>query len=189
METIEQQFTQHSGFVPERAQNDRIGGKLLLHDYLRWTPKPKARDVVGTFDAELAQKILRNYGKAKYDEYVKFFEEEPDELNLPKLQIFNHCQEIIDCIPDCVADPNNPEDVAEFPGDDPYDGCRYLLQAITRFKEKAGWQQQNFMAAEKVNQLYQQGIQMRDLTSFYIQAPNINRKTSTPFAVRGRRRR
>ena len=190
METIEQQFQEYSGYVPERAQNDRIGGKLLLHDYLRWTPKPKARDVAGTFSPELASKILRNYGKDKYDEYVRFFEDEPDELNLPKLQIFETCPAIIDTIPDCVSDPDNPEDVAEFPGDDPYDGCRYLLQAITRFKEKSKWEHQNYQAMQKVSELYQQGKKMRDMTNFYIRAPEVAGNSGpVKFAVRGRRRR
>ena len=187
VETIDQQFTEHSGYTPERAVNDRIGGKLLLHDYLRWTQKPKSREVAGVFNPELAYKILRNYGQAKYDEYVKFFEEEPDELNLPKLQIFEHCQAVIDCIPNCIYDPDNPEDVKEFDGDDPYDGLRYLLQAVSRFKDTSFRAGRRFDQLAQLEQSYQAGQRKGDLTSFYIQAQKVA-SNPVPFSVRPRRR-
>lgn len=190
VDTIDQQFTEHSGYTPEKAVNDRIGGKLLLHDYLRWTPKPKAKDVVGAFDPELANKILRNYGKEKYDEYVKFFEEEPEETNLPKLQIFDTCQAIIDTIPNCISDPNNPEDVAEFPGDDPYDGCRYLIQTVSRWKDKASREGERYDALQRIDAAYQQSQRNGDMTHFYLQAHKLQESTrGVPFAARPRRRR
>jgi len=187
VETIDQQFTQYSGYTPERAINVRIGGKLLLHDYLRWTPKPRTKDIAGTFNQELATKILRNYGQAKYTEYVKFFEEEPEEQNLPKLQVFENCQAVIDTIPNCVYDPENPEDVKEFDGDDPYDGLRYLLQACSRFKDSSFRAGRRFDHMAKMERNYNEGQKRGDLTSFYIQAKEIDNKV-VPFSVRPRRR-
>lgn len=186
--TIDQQFTEYSGYIPYKAINDRVGGKTLMHDYLRWWPKPKAKDVVGAFDAELAKKILLHYGKDKYDEYLRFFEEEPEELNLPKLQVFNTCEGFIDAIGQCVIDPDNPEDVQEFDGDDPYDGGRYLLQAVRQFKEKATREGRKYDHIQQVEQAYQQGILKGDLTHFYMHAAKQS-ASSTPYSVRARRRR
>ncbi len=186
--TIEQQFTEHSGYSPYKAINDRVGGKNLMHDYLRWTPKPKAKEVIGEFSSELARKLLINYGKEKYDEYVKFFEEEPEELNLPKLQVFSTCDAFIDAIGQCVIDPDNPEDVQEFVGDDPYDGGRYGLQAVVQFKDKAAREGRKYDQIQKVEQHYQQGVQRGDLTNFYMHAAKLS-ASSTPYSVRARRRR
>jgi hypothetical protein len=186
--TIDQQFSEYSGYSPYKAINDRIGGKILMHDYLRWTPKPKAKDIVGTFSQELATKLLVNYGKDKYDEYLKFFEEEPEESNLPKLQVFNTCEAFIDAIPQCVIDPENPEDVQEFAGDDPYDGGRYLLQAIRQFKEKAVREGRKYDDLQRAQESYNRGVQQRDLTQFYIHASKQS-ASSTPFSIRARRRR
>lgn len=188
IETIEQQFTEHSGYVPQRAINDRLGGKLLMHDYLRWTPKPKAKDIVGIFDPELAKKLLYHYGKDKYDEYIRFFEEEPEETNLPKLQIFNHCEGFIDCISNCITDPDNPEDVKEFDGDDPYDGGRYLLQTVKHFKEKAAREGRKYDIMQQTHEQYQRGVERGDLTNFYMHAAKQS-ASSTPFSTRARRRR
>ena len=187
VETIDQQFTQYSGYVPERAINDRIGGKLLLHDYLRWTPKPKSRDIAGTFNSELASKLLRNYGQAKYDEYVKFFEEEAIETNLPRLQIFENCQAVIDAIPNCVYDPANPEDVKEFEGDDPYDGVRYLLQACSRYRDSSNRAARRFDHMARMEKFYGEGQKRGDMTQFYIHARDVESKV-VPFSVRPRKR-
>lgn len=149
--SILQQFSDHSGYtlgdaesgrlgVLRLADNDRLSGKLLIHEFLRWSEKP-ARIVPQTgFDLELSQQILRRKGRPAYNEYVSLFMPEETEVNLPKLQIFKSCPMVIDTIPICVyADQNSSkavdkvaEDVAEFAGDDPYDGLRYGLKEVIR---------------------------------------------------------
>ncbi len=188
VETIDQQFTEYSGYVPVKAVNDRIGGKMLLHDYLRWTPKPKSKDVTFEFDKDLGDKIFRNYGVEKYREYLSFFDEDQAEGPLPKLQIFSHCTAVQDAIPNCVYDPNNPEDVLEFSGDDPYDGIRYLLQAVARFKERSIREGRKYDLLAKIEGHYQQGQQQGDMTQFYIHAAK-HSVSDKPFTVRARRRR
>jgi hypothetical protein len=67
------------------------------------------------------------------------FAPQPPETNLPKFRIFRGAApEFVSAIQACMADPKRPEDVIEFEGDDPYDGCRYLIKRVHRyFKESA----------------------------------------------------
>jgi hypothetical protein len=117
--------------VPELADRARIQGKLLIHEYLRWTPKPDVKKYyTEEYSQELADKIFRTYGTKAHSEYVGLYAPLEPETNLPKLQVFSDCKEIISVIPDCVYDENKTEDVAEFAGDDPYDGLRILLGGI-----------------------------------------------------------
>lgn len=135
--TIADQFMQHSGMQCEKADNDRLGGKMLMHELLRWDPKPtKAKKKMDVFDADLAQRILRMKGLKEYESYVDSFIPEKPELDIPRLQIFNTCPYIIDTIPKCVyntKEGKDPEDVAQFDGDDPYDCARYGLKAVDRY--------------------------------------------------------
>jgi hypothetical protein len=57
--TIAQQFTDACGIEPINGGRDRKGGKLLVHEYLRWKPKPKTKIPLANFDREVAGEILR----------------------------------------------------------------------------------------------------------------------------------
>jgi hypothetical protein len=131
---IAEQIIEATGLPWERADNDRLGGKALFHEYLRWTPRPPSFTPAEGYNEELAYRILRNKGPEAYRDYVELFEAEEAETNLPKLQVCESCEEFRKAIPACVYAEEKPgkkaEDVAEFIGDDPYDGGRYLLKAI-----------------------------------------------------------
>jgi hypothetical protein len=99
---IYQQFQDASGLIPEKSDSDRISGKLLLHEYLRWMPHRERYVPPTGYNEELHLKIIRLYGPEKGKEYVAMFAPEPPETNLPKLQIFNTCEGIINVIPACV---------------------------------------------------------------------------------------
>lgn len=142
------------------AEKDRIGGKNLIHEYLRWEPKPKFRPGELIYDHGLAQHILRNRGEEAFQAYMNMFVEEEPENNLPKLQILSHTPEgnpnktLIDVIPACTPAKLNPEDVEEFPGDDPYDTLRMIVKAAHRFVDQAkDRQKQLARTAEIINQL------------------------------------
>lgn len=131
--TLAEQITEATGLNWERADNDRIGGKSLLHEYLRWKPKPKSFVPTGGYNDEVALRILRNSGPQAYHEYTSLFEPEPDEVNLPRFQVTKSCEEVRKTIPACVyseTEGKRAEDVAEFLGDDSYDGTRYLIKRI-----------------------------------------------------------
>jgi Terminase large subunit, T4likevirus-type, N-terminal len=137
--TQQEQFTKYSGLTARMADNDRIAGKLLIQEYLRWKDKPASKVVQGEMDNELATKILRNQGIEAYKSYLSSFTAEEKEEHLPKLQIFPDCAQLRKCIPLCIYDKksnttNKPaEDVKEFNGDDPYDTLRYLVSAVDKY--------------------------------------------------------
>lgn len=186
VETIDELFRKYSGYTPVKAINDRIGGKMLMHDYLRWQPKPITKVVDReSFDPILADKIHRMYGSEKYQEYLRFFDEEMPETDLPKLQIFSNVTGLPDALSQCVYDENNPEDVAEFDGDDPYDGGRYLIQAVARWKEKARREGKKYEALQHLENY----LKKSDQTQFYIHAPRLLKENNGMRAVKLRRRR
>jgi len=121
----------------EKASNNRLAGKHLIHDYLRWKTRPKmVIDPNEKYDSEKASWILRNKGMQAYKSYLAMFDPQTDTVSepLPKLQITSNCELLIKTIPLCVYDDktNNTEDVREFDGDDPYDNLRYFLYGLER---------------------------------------------------------
>lgn len=125
------------------ADQDRIGGKNLIHEYLRWEQKPRIKLDEVHYDGELAARILRQKGEQAYNDYLRIFVPEEDETNLPKLQIFERsldgrdAKELIDVIPACIPAESHKEDVEEFDGDDPYDTLRMVCQAAHRYIDMA----------------------------------------------------
>ena len=118
------------------ADNDRISGKMLMHEFLRWKQRPPRYVPQGGFRDEVAQRIYRISGEQAYNDYCGLFAPEPPELHLPRLQVCKRCREFIKTIPACVykqKDGENTEDVNEFNGDDSYDGGRYLIKAVDRY--------------------------------------------------------
>lgn len=180
----------------ELGEKNRINGKLIMHEYLRWEPKEKVAKIYGgEFDKEYADKIFRLYGQAAYVEYVKLFEEEKPELNLPKLQIFNTCPMLIETIPACVYEDSpeegkKAEDVKEFDGDDPYDCSRILLSGIKEYEIG------NARAAEHASKSQEalDRLAAGDQTAFYrkmeyLESKQGSQTTQTTFRRRGFRSR
>jgi hypothetical protein len=132
-ETIADQFMACSGMIVQKADNDRIGGKMLYHEMLRWTSRPAKYIPKEGFDLETSDKILRLYGESKQKEYEKMFTPDKSETNIPKLQIFKTCTDLIKTIPTLIYDEKKSEDVAKTDGDDSYDSSRYLFKEIERY--------------------------------------------------------
>jgi len=136
---IWQQFydaTDHT-LRPHQADNGRVHGKQVIHDMLRWEPRPP-RFVVDAskYDAELAQRIIADYGLRAYNNYLAQFQPDKAEGPIPRLQIFNTCPHVIEAIAACKYNDTgkgNVEDVKEWEGDDPYDGLRYGITAVDRY--------------------------------------------------------
>ena len=153
----------------ELGEKNRINGKLVLHEYLRWQPKENpAKLYGGEFDKEYADKIFRLYGQHAYVDYVKMFEAEKEETNIPKLQIFDTCPLLIETIPACVyqdspEEGKKAEDVKEFDGDDPYDCIRILLGGIREYQvQNAKEFEHSKRSQDAINELAN-----GDQTSFY----------------------
>lgn len=122
----------------EKADNDRIGGKSLVHDYLRWKPRPKLLwDIKQVYSPEIAAWVMRNKGMEAYKAYLSQFAPQSDTIPeiIPRLQITADCKILIKTIPLCIYDEKKgDEDVKEFNGDDPYDNLRYYLKKIDTMK-------------------------------------------------------
>lgn len=139
----------------ELADNDRTGGKMLMHEFLRWEPRPPRYVPKEGFQQETFLRLLRLYGAHAAAEYERLFQPEQPETNLPKWQIFDTCSELIACIPQLVyneatSKDANPEDVKKVDGDDPYDSVRYGLKRVHLFFNDSTKRQQNHLALASI---------------------------------------
>lgn len=149
----------------------RIAGKMLLHEYLRWKPKSLPSDLKAPFNQEKADWIFRNRPFAEYKGYIDSFNAPEPEQNLPRLQIFNTCPLLIGAIKQAVYDKTHPEDVAEFPGDDPYDGLRYILDRADRYFAESADEFKSILAREELTKNLER---TQDFTAFYRMARNMD---------------
>ena len=170
--TIAEQFMRYSELIPRKADNNRISGKLLLQDFLRWKPRPAKTTPAQGFDHELATKLRRMSGEQAYREYVELFEPEPAEQFLPQFQIFDTCEQTIKCIPLCVYDKNRVEDVSEFEGDDPYDETRYGIKACQGYLEDPSSARAHTLATEKAK-ILAEFEKTNNVNHFYMQMGNL----------------
>lgn len=175
--TQEQQFTKYSGLRARRADNDRISGKLLFQEYLRWQPRPSRKSLTNQeYNAETAARILRMQGTDAYKSYLDSFEPEKEQGILPKLQIFPDCAQLRKCIPLCIYakksnTTNKPaEDVQEFDGDDPYDAGRYLIKAVDQY---LGSLKDEGVSRDKVNQIIENFQKTKDYTYLHRQMERV----------------
>lgn len=182
--TIQQQISQELGREIELSDNSagsRIAGKTLIHEYLRWKPKPVlSQEQVGTYSQEMAEWLLRNKGMKEYNSYLATFNAPEPEKNIPKFQIFrcnetehhehsNCCPVMVDAIKQCTyekktKDGKPAEDIAEFDGDDPIDTCRYGLDSADRYFEECA---EEFKKIQHQEELSAKLSQNNDWTAFY----------------------
>jgi hypothetical protein len=182
--TIQEQIESALGVSIELSNNSpgsRVAGKMLVHEYLRWKPKPiipvSERPI---YNEERAMWLLRNKGLEEYKTYLSLFDEPEPETNIPKFQIFlcsedNHdghpncCPTMINAIKACSYDKKSKdgkaaEDVAEFEGDDPYDDLRYALDSAERYFSEA---EEEFEKIQKQAQFLTAVQNNQDFTAFY----------------------
>jgi len=198
-QTIQQQLCDALDFPVELTNNSpgsRVAGKILLHEYLRWKPKHVFTQEPQEYDDEHARSILRNRGLNEYKSYLDSFNPAEEETNIPKLQIFRDCNEddkhkepceLVNAIKACVYDKIRVEDVAQFEGDDPYDGIRYVVDSVERYFEESADEFTRVQQQERLdNHLRNTG----DWTAFYRnsgQLQNQGKVTSVSRYHRGRR--
>jgi hypothetical protein len=167
------------------SPGSRVAGKMLLHEYLRWRPRYRPTLALPEFDGDKADWILRNRGPKEYDSYLAMYKPLPPENNLPKLQIFNTCKLLINAIKSAIYDKTNVQDVAEFDGDDPYDGIRYGLDACDRYFALSSSEHKKIVDREELTKSLET---TGDMTSLYMKARMLERGQSTPYGVRRYRR-
>lgn len=167
----------------ELGKRDRVGGKMLIHEYLRWKTIPK-KILEQSYNPRIADAILRNYGQDKYDDYNSMFIPEVED-NLPKLQLFkNETQELQEIIPNCQYEQRenkNTEDVAEFKGDDLYDDLRILLESVDEYVQEC---KDEFTTRKMVDAVVREFHETQDATQFYRRMEHVEASKTTNFAVR-----
>lgn len=193
--------------LSDNSPGSRISGKMLLHEYLRWKPKPVIPvSELPTYSEERAMWLMRNKGLEEYKSYLALFDPPQEESNIPRLQIFqcsedNHeghpncCPLMIESIKACnydkkTKDGKPAEDVAEFEGDDPYDDLRYACDSAERYFEEAG---EEFKKVQREAAVLAQLNATQDWTAFYrnmrtIEAGSQQRMISRYHHSRARRR-
>jgi hypothetical protein len=191
--TVQEQVAEafDNKYVIRLADRDRIGGKNLIHEYLRWMQRPRIRNAEIQYDPELAAGILRKHGEDKYNEYLRMFIDEPDEDNIPKLQIFSHSpegvenKELIDVIPSCVPAEHNPEDVEEFPGDDPYDALRMIVKSAHRYVDQS--KEANERRSRR-QEILDELERTNNQTRFYQQMEKLEKENEGTYPIRSHSR-
>lgn len=148
----------------ENADKDRIGGKQLFHEMLRWRPKPPRYIPKEGFDPEIFQRILRNSDESNAERYRKLFQPEDPETNTPRLQIFDTCIKLIECIPLMTIDDKRIEDVEKVLDDDSYDDERYNLKACDRFLRESKKQSTYYVELGKIMEKFDA---TKDQNAFY----------------------
>lgn len=205
--TIQEQIETALGCSIELSNNSpgsRIASKLLLHEYLRWKPRPLIpQSEMPIYSEEYAMWLLRNKGMIDYKAYLSLFDPPEAELNIPKLQIFlcdvtaphheghhNCCPMMIESIKACNYDKSTKEgkpaeDVAEFSGDDPYDDIRYACDSAERYFETAG---KEFSKIQKQEELSLTLANTQDWTAFYRNMKTVEAAPKMQVARRFHRR-
>lgn len=203
--TIQQQLEEALECPIELSTNSsgsRVAGKMLIHEYLRWKPKPVVpQSEMPIYSEEHAMWLMRNRGMDEYKNYLALFNPPEEEKDIPKLQIFlckddNHeghpncCPVMVDTIKACNYDtkPANgkaAEDVAEFEGDDPYDDLRYACDTAESYFNEAG---EEFQKVLKQATLIEQLKNTQDWTAFYRNARAIEANDKPKMISRHHRR-
>jgi len=169
-QTIAEQVEDAIGLPVEKSDSDRVGGKMLFHEYLRFRQKPPRYVPPGGYDPSIEEKLYRIKGEKAALEYRHVFDPEPPEVNLPKLQIFDTCKLLPEALISCVSNPDKPNDVLPFPGDDPYDGSRYALKRVARYFEESKEGHREFI---KKDQIIENLRKTGDMTAFYREMENL----------------
>jgi hypothetical protein len=202
--TIQTEIERELGTSVELTLNSpgsRVSGKMLFHEYLRWIPKrlPPIHERI-SYSEETALRIYRLNGEQAYRDYQQSFVPPAPETNLPKYQIFlceriNHdecdncCPMAVESIKACTyADSKNDkpaEDVAEFNGDDAYDGQRYGIDAAEIYFDESA---DEFKKMQQQNEMSERLAYTGNWTAFYRNAESqdsVNKLSTVGMFNRG----
>jgi Terminase large subunit, T4likevirus-type, N-terminal len=193
--TIQQQIEAALGVPIELSNNSpgsRVAGKMLLHEYLRWKPRPMlAPKDIPVYSEEYAMWVLRNKGLVDYKAYLALFDPPEEEKNIPRLQIMcceatehdGHpmcCPMMIEALQACSYDKKSKdgvpaEDVAEFDGDDPYDDIRYAVDSAERFFTESSRRMERLRKQEALTNALKN---TQDWTAYYRNALAVETQTT-----------
>jgi hypothetical protein len=175
--TIQEQIETALGRPIELSANSpgsRVAGKSLLHEYLRWKTTYSPSQEPRVYSEDYSQWLIRNRPLDEYKSYINSFNPPEEETNIPKLQIFDTCPILISAIKAATyakAREGVPaEDIAEFDGDDPLDGIRYMVDTADSYFDEASDEFEKIQAREE---LLKKLSNTQDFTAFYRNAHRI----------------
>ena len=150
--TVVEQYTEFSGLEPERASKDRISGKLLIQEYLRWKRIEDTIKETEAYNEDYAAFLLKSNKITQYKDYTR--------TNrivyggpLPRVKFFRGmCPHLLDTLPVCQYNDRGKfkEDVKPFNGDDPYDAFRYLCKLVHRYIDQSKKETQKIKETDKL---------------------------------------
>lgn len=173
--TIQSQIEDALGRPIELSVNtagSRLAGKMLVHEYLRWKQKPIVPpSEMPVYNEAYEHWLIRNKGEREHKSYLDLFKPQVEETNIPKLQLFKSCNLMNQAIKACAyakagKDGKPPEDVAEFPGDDPYDTLRYACDSAEQYFTVSATEFENVQRQQKLIETLKN---THDWTAFYRQ--------------------
>lgn len=188
VETIAEQVQRYVGIAPTSSDNSpgsRVAGIQLIHEFLRWEPRKTIIAPGEVYDLDKANWIFRNYGAEAVARYKKQFADDEDSANIPVLQIFDHCNLLIEVIPVAVYDEKKKENIAEFDGDDPLDNLRYLCKGINRYRSG---ETADIARMKKIQEITGNFQQTQDWTYLHRQMERVDKTKSSINAPVVRRR-
>ena len=146
-----------------------------MHEYFRWKPKYIPSLTSRIYNDEQAMWLLRNRGVEEYQSYLDSFRPIKEEINIPKFLTFNINKLFINAIKSCVYDKVHTQDVAEFPGDDPYDSGRYLIDAADSYFNEAVNEKKKLDDRNKLDEMLRK---TGDMTAFYRESKKLDNTVS-----------
>lgn len=169
--TILEQVSDELGVSVRLGEKNRLAGKMLVHEYLRWRERPNLESIIGEFDPEVAAWIHRNKSIDEYNLYVSMYNKLDQSEDIPRLLFFKDpsVELICNSVKSCTysktqKDGKAIEDVAEFDGDDEYDMLRMLLHAADQFFDMA---KDSSNKLERVDSIVNILKETNDVTAFY----------------------
>lgn len=179
---------EYGSYVGEVSAND---GKFIdvVLDHTAWDAR------TGVTDADLFRKYSgltprpadkgqgsRVAGKQLLQDLIRW--RGNFETPIPRLQVMNNCEELINTIPNCVyakKDGIELDDIEEFPGDEPIDTVRYLSRAFINLTRSS---QKEFKEYAKTAEIERKRELTGDMTSYYRAMEKL--EASKPHSVRRR---
>jgi hypothetical protein len=172
--TIAEQFESASDMRVDKAINDRLNGKMAMHNVLRWQERPAKYIPAEGYNQDTWTRIYRIHGEKAAQEYKQMFIPEKLETNIPRWQIFgDNCPELVRTIPILIYDDKRTEDVAKFDGDDSYDAARYNIMSIDTYLKECQEEHEKY---QRIAMAHDQLAKTGDQTNFYRQMESVESK-------------
>lgn len=175
--SVKLQIEEATGWIWEDADNDRVSGRILMHEYLRWTPRPPRFIPQEGFSEEKYLNIWKFHGEVAAKRYAKLFvPDNPEAEPRPKWLITRSCKKIQETLPILVFNEKKPDDVLKVDGDDTYDGCRYGLKAVDRYINES---KREFEAHQKVGEIVNELAKTGDQNRYYQRMAHLEATTKS----------